>query len=428
MMALAGGATLRLYRALSAAAAPVARVLLRDRVKRGKEAPDRLLERMGVAAVARPAGALIWMHGASVGESLSALPLAEALLAAHPDAHLLMTTGTVTSAQLMAERLPKRALHQFVPVDSLPFVQRFLNHWRPDAALWLESELWPNLIGETAARGIPIALVNGRMSERSHRGWRRARPVATHLLGAFTAVLAQDRGSAERLSDLGARGVVVTGNLKTDAAPLPADAEALKSLTTAIGERPTLLAASTHSGEETLVLGAHKILQAQFGDLLTIIAPRHPLRGGEVAAFARGAGLETAQRSLGEPLTSRTQVYVADTLGELGLFYRLARAAFVGGSLVPHGGQNPYEPARLNCPILHGPHIHNFEEAYAALDAAKGAMRVQDAVSLAQAAMVLLGDKGARTHTASRAREALGGSNALAATLDALAPLLRRLS
>ncbi|MBI1238882.1 MAG: 3-deoxy-D-manno-octulosonic acid transferase [Alphaproteobacteria bacterium] len=420
-------AALSLYRLLSIAAAPIAPVVLQRRLARGKESADRLDERYGIAKLARPRAPLVWLHGASVGEALSALPLMEAMRRERDDLAVLLTTGTVTSSQLMAERLPPYAIHQFVPVDSLPFVRRFIAHWKPDLALWLESELWPNLLTETAARGVPLLLVNARMSARSHRGWARARSLSRRLLKNFTGVIAQDEASAARLSDLGAEAVAVSGSLKTAAEPLPADDKALAALQSAIGARPVLLAASTHAGEDEIVLEAHRIIARTIPDLLTIIVPRHPERGEAVATLAEGVGLASARRSACALPLEKTQTYVADTLGELGLFYRLADLAFIGGSLVAHGGQNPYEPARLACPILHGPHVMNFEPAYRALVAAKGSGEVASAEGLASAAARLLGDPAARSQMAERAAQALARDDALERTLQILRPFLAQL-
>ncbi|NWH07523.1 MAG: 3-deoxy-D-manno-octulosonic acid transferase [Alphaproteobacteria bacterium] len=425
-MSIAGEASLRLYRAVTSVAEPLAQFLLRHRATQGKESSERLPERVGLSHRARPDGALVWVHGASVGESLSALPLIEALLAQYPNAHALVTTGTVTSAAPMADRLPARAFHQFVPVDSPRFVRRFLDHWRPDLALWLESEFWPNLLLEAEARGIAIALVNGRLSERSFKGWQRARPVFRRLIDAFSLILAQDKATAERLSALGARDPIVTGNLKTDAEKLPVDETALRVLRELIGARPLWLAASTHPGEDLPVAEAARAVRAQIPDALLILVPRHPARGPGIAEALREAGEHVARRGAGEALQPQTQIYLADTLGELGLYYRLAPVAFVGGSLVPHGGQNPYEPARLGVTILHGPHIANFADAYRALDGVQGAIAVNSARALGEAVGGLLLDETARSQIAARAAEALAGGQALGATLAALGPLCRQ--
>jgi 3-deoxy-D-manno-octulosonic-acid transferase len=365
-----------LWRWAAMALAPLLPLHLRRRAARGKEVPDRIPERYGHRA-ARPAGRLLWLHAASVGETVSILPMLPPLLARDPALAVLVTTGTVTSATLFAQRLPAalapRVLHRFVPLDVPRWVARFLDGWRPDAAVFVESELWPNLIAGAAARGVPLALVNGRMSRRSARWWGRAPGFAREVLAAFRLVLAQSEADAARLRALGA-GATCWGNLKYAAPPLPADGAELARLAALVGDRPVWLAASTHPGEEGAVLAAHRRLAAAHPGLLTVIVPRHPDRGADVAALA--GDLPVARRSEGADPAAGVAVYVADTLGELGLFYRLARLAFVGGSLVPHGGQNPLEPARLGCPVLAGPHTWNFAEIVAQLEAAGGLARV----------------------------------------------------
>jgi 3-deoxy-D-manno-octulosonic-acid transferase len=361
-------------------AAPVLPLWLRHRLRRGKELAARLPERRGLNA-ARPPGRLIWLHAASIGETLSLLPVLEALAALAPTVGILLTTGTVTSAALLERRLPpalrQRVIHRFAPLDVPGWVARFLDAWRPDAAGLVESELWPNLIRAARARRLPLVLINGRLSARSAARWRLAPALGRELMGAFTLVLAQSPADAARFAGLGARRVSALGNLKEAAPPLPADPAALAALQAAIGTRPVLLGAATHPGEEAMLLAAHRLLAPDFPGLLTILAPRHPERGPGLEAEA--AGLPLARRSIGALPGPGTALYIADTLGELGLFYRLAHVALVGGSLVPHGGQNPLEPARLGCPILLGPHTANFADIAARLIAAGGARRVEPA-------------------------------------------------
>ena len=395
---------LRAYRLLAAMAAPFAPILLARRLKRGKENGERIAERRGNSDNTRPVGALVWLHGASVGELASALPLIERI--ARHDVNILVTTGTVTSSELADDRLPPGVIHQFIPLDAPRFMRRFLERWQPDLALFVESDLWPNMVIETSRRGVPMILVNGRLSETSFKRWRYLPRTIVNLLGRFDLCLARTPADAWRLSELGAPRVVTTGNLKLDVPPPPADEGKLKALTLAIGGRPVIAATSTHSGEDALVIEAHARLRANFPGLLTLIAPRHPERGAGVAEIARAAGLTAALRSRGEALTADTDIYVADTMGELGLIYRLAQAVFVGGSLVRHGGQNPIEPAKLGAAILHGPHVWNFAEIYEALDAARGAETVLDADRLTAAFAALLNDPQARdAHDGCRARD-----------------------
>jgi len=418
--------SLRAYRLLSAAAAPLAPALLSHRLKRGKEHPERLNERYGETRMARPPGPLVWIHGASVGELLAVIPLIERIR--DKEFSVLCTSGTVTSANLAEQRLPPGAIHQFVPLDAPRFVNRFFDHWRPDLALFVESDLWPNLIMTSAGRGIPLILVNGRLSERSFNRWRRVSGTIAALLRCFDLCLAQSATHAERYRDLGAPRVTTTGNLKLDVPEPPADADSLAALKAAVGERPVIAGASTHAGEETILIEAHRRLRGSFPRLLTIVAPRHPDRGPGILEIAHAADLKAALRSRGELPAPDTDVYVADTLGELGLIYRLAPIVFVGGSLASHGGQNPIEPIKLGAAILHGPHVWNFAEIYAALDKVHGAEQVTDVGKLAVRVGAWLKDAGERTAVVAAAREtvtSLGG--ALERTLTALEPYLMQI-
>ncbi len=413
---------LALYRGAWGLASAVAPLMLRARAGRGKEDPARIGERHGRASRARPAGTLVWVHGASVGESIAALPLVSAILEKQ-DRHVLVTTGTVTSARLMGERLPPRAFHQYAPLDSAASVRRFLGHWRPDLALFVESEFWPNLILETHARGVPMALINARISERSFRGWKRASALAKRLLSSFDECLAQDDATGARLKALGAKSVAVSGSLKADAAPLPVDEAALDQFRTAVGARPLFLAASTHPGEETLLLDV--ALKLRPTNALTVIVPRHPARGTEIEAEATTKGLTTRRRSTGALPESSTQVYIADTLGELGLFYRAAPFAFLGGSLIPHGGQNPLEPARLGTAVLTGPHTHNFDETFRVLLAAQGEGLIRTAEDLQSVLVRLIDDRALAHQLGERAQTAAAGmGGALKHTIDVAEALL----
>ena len=418
---------LGLYRLATELGGPVIELALRRRARRAKEDPVRLPERLGLPSAPRPEGPLVWLHGASVGEALAALPLLEALLATRSKLQALLTTGTVSSARLMAERLPERSRHQFAPVDRPAAWRSFLDHWRPQLALLVESELWPNLILESRQRGVAMALINGRMSARSQRRWARLPGVAAELLGGFELCLAQSDADRDRLSALGAGPVRAIGNLKASAPPLPAQGAALTELVAALGGRPLWLAASTHPGEDRALLEVHRELRARLPALLTIIVPRHPERGAALAVWLAGKGIAVARRSAREMPGPDCAVYLADTLGELGLFYRLAPVAFVGKSLVPEGGQNPLEAARLGCPVLFGPHMDNFEELAGSLLRAGGAQQVANARELAAAVALLLEDRPARTRMAERARlAAKSEAGALSSTLTALAPLLER--
>ncbi len=411
------------YRAGLTLLEPAAAGLLAWRHRRGLEEQARLPERRGYPGRDRPAGSLVWMHGASVGETLSLVPLVERLT--QRGFPVLVTSGTRTSAALMTRRLPPGAIHQFIPLDVPRYMRRFLDHWRPDLALLAESEIWPNAVIELEARQVPLILVNGRMSERSFRRWRRWPAAIGSLLARFSLCLAQSAADAERFASLGAPRVAVTGNLKFDAAPPPADPHAVAQLSGLLAGRPVWLAASTHPGEEEAVAVAHEALLERFPHLLTILVPRHPDRGADIADLVRSAGLTTALRSRGDLPDRAVQVYIADTVGETGLFFRIAPVVFVGGSLVPHGGQNPIEPAKLGAAILHGPHVHNFEDVYAVIDDARGALMVKDSAALARAVSELLANT-ALTRDMARAAveavQALGG--AVDRTMQSIEPFI----
>lgn len=334
----------------------------------------------------------MWFHAASVGESLSLLELIRRLLDADPALRVLVTTGTVTSAAMLADRLPPGAVHQFIPLDFRPFVRQFLDHWKPDVAIWTESEFWPTLLTETHRRGVPMLLLNARMSMRSARRWRRFMPwAARRLMALFTAVQAQDRATGAALVRLGlpTGRLVVTGTLKENAPALPCHEPDRARFARMLADRPVWAAASTHPGEEDMVADAHSAAMRSIMRLLCILVPRHPNRGDAIAARLRKHGLSVAQRSRGEDPGPHTAIFLADTLGELGLWYRLAPVSFVGGSLVPVGGHNPYEPAALGSAILHGPHVDNFADIYRRLDTAGGAQVVTDTAGLAEALQYL---------------------------------------
>ncbi len=396
-----------LYRAVTVFSGPAIRLYLALRRIGGKEDPKRFSERLGVASLPRPDGHLVWIHAASVGESLSMLPLIERLADEKPDGHVLLTTGTVTSAAIMAERLPGSAFHQYVPVDRPGYVSSFLEHWRPDLALWAESEFWPNLISAIAAKRIPLVLINGRVSPSSFAGWRRFPGLIAGLLAGFDMCLGQTEGDTERLRQLGAEDAKCVGNIKFAAPPLPVDRDDLAKWTRGLAGRPRWLAASTHAGEEKIAGEIHRKLKSRHPGLLTMIVPRHPGRGPAIGRELTNDGLCVALRSAADAITRQTDIYIADTMGELGTFFRLANVVFMGKSLISldgrGGGQNPLEPARLGCAVLFGPHMANFTEIGGRMTAAHAALRVADGDELADCVDALLGDPQKRERMAGAA-------------------------
>ncbi|WP_394694020.1 3-deoxy-D-manno-octulosonic acid transferase [Hyphobacterium sp.] len=394
--------------------------MLDRRARRGKEDPARIRERFGYPAAPRPQGKLLWLHGASVGESLILLELVQRL-SDTADLEFLVTTGTTTSAKLMSEKLPERARHQYIPIDRLAPVKRFLDHWKPDAAVFVESELWPNLLLEIQKRGFPAALVNARMNEKSLANWRKRPQAARHLLSAFSWIGAADDRTAKGLSDLTGHNVPRLGNLKLQIAAPSADDGPLAIIRTAIGERPVWLAASTHDGEEGILLDAHrKYLQARPGALL-ILAPRHPERGDGIAHQIAAAELTFARRSRDETPAAGVQVWLADTLGEMAYWYALADQAFIGGSLRDGiGGHNPIEATQAGCPIMTGPYTASFEDVFAAYRAHNGVAVVETPDDIVNTLQLPTEDLLENAH---RALEELTG-NAMDETLVAIHSLL----
>ena len=374
---------LALYGAATRLLEPLAPHVLKRRARRGKELPARLGERLGRSPAPRPPGRLVWLHGVSVGESLSLLPLVEAL-AGRPGLSVLVTSGTVTSAEIMARRLPPGAIHQFAPVDAPGAVRRFLDHWRPDAGLLVESELWPNLILAARARGVRLGLISARITAASAAGWARAPRSARALLADFDLVLPQDEASAERLRGLGARPGPLL-NLKRAGSPPPVDPAELQRLQAQVGGRPVVLAASTHPGEEPLIAAAFRAAVGETSDALLIVAPRHPERGAEIAEALAAGSPPVARRSQGAAVAPQVRAYVADTLGEMGLWLRLADVVVMGGSFVDGvGGHNPLEAARVGAALVTGPHVANAEALYAEMAAEAAVIPAADAAALAR--------------------------------------------
>ena len=384
---------LRLYLGLARVALPIWKTLLKRRVARGKEDPARLGERLGSAFAARPPGPVLWLHALSVGESLALLPLVDRALSDRPDLAIVLTTSTRTSAEALSRvGLPTRCIHQMLPVDAPVPVGRFLDHWRPSVAVVSELDLWPVMLTRTHRRGIPMLLINCRLSEKNLRKRRLAAAAYRDLVGLFDEVLLQDENSLDHFSDLGADTgkMRVLGALKAAARPLPADPEMLSALRAAIGDRPVWLAASTHESEDKGIAAAHRSILAHRPDTLLIAAPRHPSTAGETERILSGAG-RVARRSRGEAIDGTVPVYLADTMGEMGLWYRLAPVSFVAHSLdvsdPPLRGKNPYEAIALGSVVLHGPCVIDFSETYAELDAAGAAVLVEGPEALAGAVL-----------------------------------------
>lgn len=373
-----------IYDALWATATPLLKRHLQKRVVIDKEDEARLGERFGVASQPRPAGKLVWLHGASVGESVALLTVVAKLRAAPNPPTVLVTTGTVTSARIMGDRLPEGCLHQFLPLDRRAWVEHFLDHWRPDGVVWSESEIWPGVLAGLKRRHIPAIMLNARLSAKTVRNWRYFRPWMRGLLSAFSHVFAQTEVDRRNWQELGGQPAQVLGNLKFVVPELPFDAEKLALLHTEIGNRPLWVFSSIHPGEEEIGGRVHQQLKQTHSDLLTVIVPRHPHRGAEFADHLRAQGMTVAQRSKQEPIRSNTDIYLADTIGEMGLFYRLGKIVAMGGSFVPHGGQNPIEPAKLKGAILYGPHMFNFTAICAAFEAAQSVLPVANDHELAE--------------------------------------------
>ncbi len=372
-----------IYKALMTLAFPLLRVTyIRKRQRIGKEHPVRLSERVGVYKHPRPAGKLYWLHGASVGEAVSMLPLIDRLLKDDPELSIMVTTGTLTSAEIMAKRLPARAFHQFIPFDVPRFARRLIAHFKPDAVLWFESELWPALISEIHKAKIPLMLVNGRISDKSFHNWQKFHFVAKEILGCFNLCLGQSEQDKTRLKHLGAKRAECCGNLKYAGMPLPVEAAKLADLKARIGNRPVFFISSTHHNEEEQLAVHFQRLQQVVPDVLVIIAPRHPNRGKEIAEMLKRKGFATALRSAGQALTAETAVYVADTIGEMGLWYAVAGISFVGGSLIKHGGQNFMEPARDKNAVIVGQFMNNFAEMLARAKAAGAVWQVMSAADV----------------------------------------------
>jgi len=369
-----------IYQRLMGALHVVAPGLLQRRVKRGKEDPVRYRERLGQTETPRPEGPLIWFHGVSVGESLSALPIIVVMTRERPDLNILITSATTTSADILIKRLPAGVIHQYAPIDTPQAVGAFLDHWRPDLAVFIESDIWPIQLRALTVRKVPHVLLSARITEKTYKGWQGFKSAMRSLLAGYSLIMAQDQTSEDRLKAMG----VTPGpraNLKTIGAPLPVDPAALAELKKLIGKQFVYLAASTHYGEDSLI--AKALEPALWGGDLLILAPRHPIRAGEIREDLEVLGLKVAQRSKGETVTHKTHVYLADTLGELGLLFSVAHITIMGGSFLEDiGGHNPLEAARLGKSVITGPDTSNWSGIFADLLQAEAGFRVKGQAEL----------------------------------------------
>ncbi|MCR9125300.1 MAG: 3-deoxy-D-manno-octulosonic acid transferase [Rhodobacteraceae bacterium] len=414
----------RVYRAATTICAPLIRRGVDRKLRKAGVPEDRRRETAGQASLPRPDGPLIWFHAASVGESLSVLTLIARMAETLPRHRFLITSGTPTSAALIAARLPAHSMHQFAPLDLPETVSRFYRHWRPDAAVFVESELWPNMLVIARARGIPMALLNARLSRKSVEGWSKWPDTARLVLGCFEVIVTQNRANTDALLAMGANPERLrTGiNLKSTSAPLPVDDALVARMQHSFAGRPVWLASSTHPGEEEIIADAHKRLLRRWPGLCLLLVPRHPERGAGLATDLARAGLTVARRAAGDAPGPETQVYLADTLGETGSWYSFADIAFIGGSLVPVGGHNPFEPAAAGAAILTGPHVENFHESFAPLLATDAARQVTDAATLADAVDKWLTHPNDRKRTAEAAARVAGRQGA---ALDEIITTLR---
>ena len=366
---------------------------IKKRLQKGKEDKARHNERLGNPTKERPEGKLIWFHGASVGESLSMLPLIHKILKENPNCHIMVTTGTVTSAELMSKRLPEGAFHQYIPIDNPDFCKKFIEHWRPDMALWFESELWPGMLGEIKKHKIPLILINGRISDKTFGRWKLFSFVSKELLSCFNLCLGQSDEDARRLEVIGAQKAINLGNLKYAGFNPPVDENKKATILAQLNNRPVWGVISTHNDEESQIGKILPNLKAQIPGLLTIIAPRHPQRGPEIQEQLNALGLKTALRTKGEEITPQTDVYIADTIGEVGIWYDIAPIIFIGGSLISHGGQNFIEPCRFKDAVLVGPFMHNFTDAMNRAKKANAVIQVRNTEQLQQQVLNLFADK-----------------------------------
>ena len=372
---------------------PVIWFFMGVRKKKGKEDISRFGERAGVSRVKRPAGRLVWFHGASVGETLSMYPLINKILEKDKTVNVLVTSGTRTSAKILGDTLPERVFHQYIPIDYYPYVKRFIAHFKPDVAIWFESEFWPNLMKEAHDNGTKMILVNGRISDRSFSRWKILKGVAEKILSLFDLIIAQSRESRERLSILSGKKVEYYGNIKFAAlGKMDIDKEKAVAFAESVKDRHVFLAASTHPGEEEKIIRVHSLLKKEFPDIITVIIPRHPNRSEKIVGILDASGLSYRVRSRGDKADAGVDIYLADTMGETALFYSLCKVVFVGGSLVKFGGQNMIEPMYAEDAVLVGRNTFNFRDIVADALKANALIEVEDENKLADEVIGLFKD------------------------------------
>jgi 3-deoxy-D-manno-octulosonic-acid transferase len=371
-MGLRGNILLKIYQIFSTIILPFLFFYILNRKKKSKEHPHRFLERFAITKIAKPQNCqLFWVHAVSVGESNSAWILIENLLKFSPNISILFTSTSTTSAQIIEQKIlqnelfKNRIIHQFLPVDSYFIVQKFLNHWKPRACIFVESEIWPNFIYCASKKAILSFLINARISQKSASQWLLLKKLGFNIFDYFSTIFAQSLQDKNLLQNLTKNNIFYEGNLKSQNSKLEVDEQKLQELKTQIGSRKIWLCASTHEGEEGLILSTHQRLKKQFPDLLTIIVLRHPNRAGEVCELLRD--MKFSQRSKNKNIIESTEIYLVDSLGELGIFYSLVNFTFIGGSLLEIGGHNPFEAIQLNCAVITGSQVFNFAEIYADL-------------------------------------------------------------
>ncbi len=340
-------------------------LLLRYRLIKGKEDKKRFLERRGITSLSRPLGYLIWFNAASVGEALSILNLIENLGKNKKEIKFLITTTTISSSLILMKMMPRNCVHQFSPIDTFSATKNFLDHWKPDLAIFVESEFWPRLIFDIKKRDIPLGLINGRMEKKTFENWLRIKTTSKQILEKFDFVYAHDHLTAKRLLSLGITKKILLGIIssKEQAIPLTYNSNEYYKFKKLFKDKKIWVAASTHEGEEEIIINAQEKLHSIDKNFLLILIPRHPNKAKQL--YRKQSNVDLIKiRSKGHKITDKTSIYLADTLGELGLWYKLCKIVFLGGSLVRIGGHNPYEPCRFGNAIITGPYVYNFQKAF----------------------------------------------------------------